>query len=160
MNLPSIAFWGFVATFILSTVESASQQFGLSRMNLPFIIGAMLTPDRRRAGVLGFLLHAANGWLFALLYAVAFESLHRAGWWLGAAIGVVQGLFVLLVLLPLLPGFHPRMASVHQGPEPTRELEPPGVMGLNYGRRTPFVVLAGHVLYGAIIGGFYRLVAR
>jgi hypothetical protein len=160
MNLPSILFWGFVATLVLSTALSASQQLGFSRLNLPFIIGAMVTPDRRRASVFGFLLHAANGWLAALVYALAFESWGRATWWLGGAIGVVHGLFVLLLVLPLLPGVHPRMASEHQGPEPTRELEPPGVMGLNYGRFTPFVVLAGHVLFGAILGGFYQLAPR
>jgi hypothetical protein len=160
VNLPSILYWGFVATLVLSTALAASQQLGFTRMNLPFIIGAMVTPDRRRAAVVGFLLHGANGWVFALLYALAFESWGRATWWLGAAIGVGQGLFTLLVVLPLLPGVHPRMASEHQGPEPTRELEPPGVMGLNYGRRTPFVLVAAHLLYGAILGGFYRLVVR
>jgi len=27
-------------------------------------------------------------------------------------------------------------------------------MLLNYGRRTPFVTIVAHVLYGAIVGGF------
>ena len=31
-------------------------------------------------------------------------------------------------------------------------------MALSYGRQTPIVTLAAHVLYGAIIGGFYTLV--
>ena len=33
-------------------------------------------------------------------------------------------------------------------------LEPAGFLLLNYGRRTPLVTLAAHVVYGAIVGGF------
>lgn len=34
--------------------------------------------------------------------------------------------------------------------------EPPGFMGLNYGRRTPLTTLAGHTLYGVLLGyGFH-----
>jgi len=49
------------------------------------------------------------------------------------------------------------MATDARGPEPTRELEPPGFMALNYGRRTPLVTLLAHVLFGAILGTFYRV---
>jgi uncharacterized membrane protein YagU involved in acid resistance len=157
MNWPSILLWGFVATVILSTIMSASQQFGLSRMSMPFILGAMFTPHRGPAAVFGFVIHFLNGWVFALMYAVAFQLLGRATWWLGAGMALVQALFTLIVVLPILPGIHPRMASEEQGPEPTRELEPPGVMGLNYGRRTPLVTIFAHLVYGAIIGGLYRL---
>jgi hypothetical protein len=157
MNLPSILLWGFVGTMALTTIMSASQGLGLSRMSIPFMLGTMFTSDRGRAGVVGFLVHLLNGWIFAFLYALAFESWHRAAWWLGAGIGLVHGLVVLIALMPLLPGFHPRMASEHQGPEPTRELEPPGFMALHYGRRTPLVALVAHLVYGGILGAFYRL---
>jgi hypothetical protein len=30
-------------------------------------------------------------------------------------------------------------------------------MALHYGRRTPLSVLAGHLIYGAILGAFYGL---
>ena len=30
-------------------------------------------------------------------------------------------------------------------------------MALNYGRRTPITVMVAHLLYGAILGAFYRL---
>jgi hypothetical protein len=157
MNLGSILLWGFVATIVLTTIMQGGQSLGLSRMSLPFIVGTMFTPSRDRAALVGFLVHLLNGWLFALLYALAFESWHRATWWLGAAIGLVHGLAVLVALMPVLPGFHPRMATEQRGPEPTRELEPPGFLALNYGRRTPLLALLAHLVYGAIIGGFYQL---
>jgi hypothetical protein len=65
-------------------------------------------------------------------------------------------LFVLVAGVPLLPGLHPRMASGEHGPTPTRQLEPPGFMALNYGARTPISVLLAHMVYGAVLGTFYR----
>ena len=160
MNLGSILFWGFLATLVLTTLMTAAQGLGISRMSIPFILGTMFTPDRGRAGMIGFLVHFLIGWVFALLYALAFESWHRATWWLGALSGLVHGLVVLIAVMPVLPGFHPRMASEQRGPEPTRELEPPGFMALHYGRRTPEITLIAHVVYGSILGAFYHLAHR
>jgi len=157
MNFPSIFLWGFVATVFLTTLMAAAQGLGWSRMSLPFMLGTLFTPDRQRAMVLGFAFHFVNGWLFALFYALVFEDLQRTGWWLGGVIGLAQGLTVLIALMPILPALHPRMASEQRGPEPTRALEPPGFMALNYGRQTPLITLFAHVVYGAVLGGFYRL---
>jgi hypothetical protein len=49
------------------------------------------------------------------------------------------------------------MASEEQGPTPTRQLEPPGFLALNYGYRTPLSVIIAHLVYGGILGAFYRL---
>src|SRR5829696_3773580 len=157
MNKRNVSLWGFVGTVVLTTILSGSQRLGLTRMNIPFMLGTMVTPDRDRAQLMGFGMHFVNGWVFASVYATAFEGWRRATWWLGAAIGLVDGLFVLVAVLPPLPAMHPRMASEQEGPTPTRQLEPPGFMALNYGRRTPITVIVAHLLYGAILGAFYRL---
>jgi len=34
-------------------------------------------------------------------------------------------------------------------------LEPPGFFALNYGIGTPVAVLIAHLVYGAVLGGFY-----
>lgn len=156
MNGPSVLLWGFVATIVLTTLMSGAQALGLSRMSIPFMLGTMVTPARDRAPLLGFVIHLLNGWMFAIIYAAAFESWGRATWWLGAGIGLVHALAVLVAVMPLLPGLHPRMASEHRGPEPTRALEPPGFLALNYGRRTPLIALLAHLVYGAILGAFYQ----
>jgi hypothetical protein len=49
------------------------------------------------------------------------------------------------------------MASETSGPTESRQLEPPGFLGRNYGVRTPISVAIGHLLFGAILGGFYSL---
>jgi uncharacterized membrane protein YagU involved in acid resistance len=158
MNLPSILIWGFAATVVLTALTIAAQSLGLTRIDIPFILGTMFTADRDRAKFVGLVVHLINGWIFALVYALFFENLHRATWWFGASIGVMQGVIVVVAILPLLPGIHPRMVSDFRGPEPTRLLEPPGFLATNYGRMTPVVTILAHAIYGAIIGVFYTLV--
>lgn len=152
--------WGFVATIVLTSLMRVAQAAGVTRMDLPLMLGTMFTPDRDRASVYGSIAHALNGWMLGGIYVVAFHSLRRSSLLLGAVMGLVHGLFVLIVALPLMPGAHPRMASSFQGPQPTNALEPPGFMALNYGRRTPIVTLIAHVIYGAIIGHFYEVDQR
>jgi hypothetical protein len=157
MNIRGTMLWGFVSTIVLTGIMSGSQALGLTRMSLPFMLGTMVSPNRERAKLVGFLIHMINGWLFAALYAAAFQSWRRAGWRRGALIGGVHASFVLGAGMPLLPSMHPRMASEEQGPTPTRQLEPPGFFALHYGRRTPVAVMIAHLVYGAILGAFYRL---
>jgi hypothetical protein len=157
MNLPSILLWGFAATIVLTGSIILGQSLGFTRIDMPFIIGTMFSADRDRARIVGLVVHIVNGWIFAIVYALFFEALHRATWWLGAFAGLLQGLFVVVALLPVLPGIHPRMVSDFRGPEPTRLLEPPGFLATNYGRKTPLVTIAAHALYGLTLGAFYSL---
>ncbi|HJT17589.1 MAG TPA: hypothetical protein VJ853_09385 [Thermoanaerobaculia bacterium] len=155
MNLSSIMLWGLAATLILTTITIAGQSLGLTRLDMPFIIGTMFTPDRDRAKVIGYVFHVLNGWILAVVYALFFENVHAATWWFGALIGALQGVIVVVVILPLLPGVHPRMVSDFRGPEPTRLLEPPGYLATNYGRFTPLITIFAHTVYGIILGLFY-----
>ena len=147
--------WGVFATGVLTLLMAASQGLGWSRMSFPFMIGSIITSHRSRAMALGFTLHFVFGMVFALLYALVFESWQWSTWWLGGLLGVFHGLFILIVLMPILPDLHPRMASKHHGPTPTRQLEPPGFMALNYGRNTPALTLVAHLAYGILLGAFY-----
>lgn len=156
MNGRAVGLWGFAATLLLTSLSSSGQALGLTRMDLPFMLGTMITPNRDRAKFVGFLMHLVNGWLFAILYALYFRSLRSATWWLGMAMGLAHSLFVLIVAMPLLPGLHPRMVSEYAGPEPTRQLEPPGFMALNYGSRTPISMILAHLAYGGVLGALYR----
>jgi hypothetical protein len=155
MSWTSWLIWGFVATIVLTTLMSASQGLGLTRMNIPYMLGAMFTRRSERAKLVGFLVHMMNGWLFALLYVAAFHAWGAATWWRGAAIGFVHATFVLAVGMPMLPHVHPRVAREDQGPDVEPRLEPPGFLALHYGVQTPVYSVIAHVLYGAILGAFY-----
>jgi uncharacterized membrane protein YagU involved in acid resistance len=155
MNWGSWALWGFVATIVLTTLMAGSQGLGFTRMNLPYMLGSMFTPNRDRAKLIGFFLHLINGWLFSLIYVAAFHLWDTATWWRGALIGLIHAAFVLTAGMRLMPGLHPRMASEQQGPTLMRQLEPPGVFALNYGFQTPISVVIAHVIFGVILGTFY-----
>jgi hypothetical protein len=157
MNWASWLLWGFVATVVLTTIMAASQGLGVTRMNLPYMLGTMFTPGRDRAKVAGFLAHLVNGWFFSLVYVAAFHAWGGATWWRGAGIGFVHAGFVLTAGMRIVPGLHPRMATESHGPTLTRQLEPPGFLGLNYGGRTPVSVIVAHVVFGTILGAFYRM---
>jgi hypothetical protein len=157
MNWSSWLLWGFAGTTVLTSILAGSQGFGFTRMNIPYLLGTMFTPNRDRAKLIGFFFHFANGWLFSLIYVAAFYAIGKATWWFGGLIGIVHAGFVLTLVLPLLPAFHPRMANEQGGPTVVRQLEPPGFLGLHYGTRTPISVFAAHALFGAILGAFYTL---
>jgi uncharacterized membrane protein YagU involved in acid resistance len=157
MNLGGWLIWGFAATIVLTTISAGTQALGITRMNLPYMLGTTITPDRDKAGLYGFGIHLVAGWIFSLVYVLIFEYLGSAGWWRGAIIGLIHGLFVLVVVIGLLPGLHPRMANEQYGPESHNMLEPPGFMALHYGVRTPLTVLLSHVVFGMILGAFYRV---
>lgn len=157
MNVTSWLLWGFAATVLLTIVVAGSQELRLTRVNMPYLLGTMVTPDRSRARAFGTLMHVLFGWLFSLVYVLAFEAYGAAGPLRGALVGAVHATFLLVVGMPAMPGLHPRMASEHAGPTAKRQLEPPGKLGLHYGGATPIVVMLGHIVYGAILGAFYEL---
>jgi hypothetical protein len=146
------ALFGLIATTVLTALMICAQMGGLSRLDLPLILGTVVTPDPDRARAAGFVIHLVVGQAFALGYAASFAALGEATWWLGALFGALHGAVALMVLVPLLVGVHPRMASNRAGLESTAVLEPPGLLGLNYGARTPLVTFAAHVAFGTALG--------
>ncbi len=157
MNWGSWLLWGLLSTLALSTISAITQGIGLTRMNIPYMLGTIFTPDRDRAKLYGFAVHVVLGWAFSLIYVFIFQSLGSAGWWRGAIIGIAHAVLVLVVVAALLPGIHPRMASEQHGPTAGNMLEPPGFLALHYGSRTPVAIVISHIVFGAILGAFYHL---
>jgi hypothetical protein len=146
------AIFGLVATASLTVILMAAQLLGRTRLDVPLMLGTMVVEDPDLARVAGFFVHVVNGQGFALGYAAAFAVLARAGWWLGAVLGVVHGAVALLVIVPLLPGVHPHMASERAGLSAGAALEPPGLLAMNYGAETPVVTLVAHIVFGVALG--------
>jgi hypothetical protein len=148
------AVFGLVATTGLTATMIVAQLAGRTRLDLPLMLGTLTSEDPDRARVAGFAIHLIVGQAFALFYAAGFAALDRSGWLLGALFGLAHAVVALTVLVPLLQGVHPRMASERAGPNSTAVLEPPGLFALNYGIATPMVALGAHVVYGAVLGLF------
>ena len=150
-HLGDVVLWGFIATMLMTTILLGSQGLGLSRLSLPFLLGSAFTTRLRLAYLYGYLLYAFGGWASAFVYASVFASLGHQSWWLGALFGLFQGCFVLTSLLHV-PYFHPHMTSEYDHPRSTRVIEPPGFLGLHYGRQTPLITLLGHAVFGSVLG--------
>jgi hypothetical protein len=146
---------GLLGTVVLTTLLRAAAELGLTRIDIPFLLGTALTEDRIRAKAAGYLMHFVFGLLFALAYGVVFAVVDEAGVLFGALLGLLHGLFASTALVNvLLPAIHPRMGSGFTAAGSAPLLEPPGFLLLNYGRQTPVVTLVAHLAYGAIVGGF------
>jgi hypothetical protein len=146
---------GFVGTLVLTTALRTANELGLTRVDLPFLLGTAVTADRARAKAIGYLLHLLLGEAFALVYFAIFTAIGENGWLLGALFGLLQGIVTTTALVNvLLPVVHPRMGSTLSAANSTPLLEPPGFLMRNYGRGTPIATVLAHIAYGAIVGGF------
>jgi hypothetical protein len=149
---------GLVGTVVLTTGSRLAQSMGWTRMDIPLLLGTAFTADRKRAQVIGYAIHFANGLVFSLGYGLIFTAIDRAGLLLGAGLGAVHGAFAGGALLNvLLPAVHPRMGRAWTDARETPILEPPGFLLANYGRGTMGLTFALHVVYGALVGTFASL---
>jgi hypothetical protein len=146
---------GAVGTIVLTSGLRVAQELGVTRMDIPLLLGTIFTDRRDRASVIGYVIHFVNGLLFALAYYGIFRAVGHAGWLFGAALGIVHAALAGGALLTvLLPAVHPRMGTPWTDAAETPLLEAPGFLLLNYGRRTLIWTLLGHIVFGAIVGGF------
>jgi hypothetical protein len=151
---------GVVGTLVLTTLLRAASELGLTRMDIPFLLGTAVSEDRVRAKAIGYALHFVFGLLFALAYYAVFVVIDRSGFLLGALFGLVHALFAGTALVNvLLPVVHRRMGTGFDAAGTAPLLEPPGFLLLNYGRQTPTATIVAHLAYGAIVGGFTSLAA-
>jgi hypothetical protein len=151
MLMPALA-GGFVGTIVMMIMIRGAAELGLTRMDLPFLLGTIVSEDRRKAKALGYVFQLLLGMLFAVAYWRLFEIIGWSTWWMGALVGTLQALFMVTIFVnELLPVIHPRMATFDTGANRFALIEPPGFLMRNYGRNTFLVTLAAHIAYGAIV---------
>lgn len=149
---------GFIGTLVLTTIVRAAGEMGLTRMDLAFLLGTIVTEDRRKAKAIGYVFHFLLGLVFALMYLQFFVIIGRSSWWLGALLGALQAVFTATVLVnELLPVVHPRMATTDTAANQYALIEPPGFLMRNYGPTTFLVTLVAHIAYGWIIGALVSI---
>lgn len=133
---------GACATAALTGGTLASNAIGLTRLDLPWMLGTSVTADRRLARAAGWALHAFNGVALARGYRAVWR---RAGVApnarRGALLGLVHGL-ASLGYMAAAPRVHPRPAVAGLRPfAPTA-----------YGPAWIPAMVFGHMLYGAVFG--------
>jgi hypothetical protein len=144
---------GVIGTLAMSTIIKAAAELGITRMDLALLLGTVVTENRRKARAIGYVFYFVLGVAFAEAYAGFFTIVGHASWRLGALLGALHGIFVSTVLVSVvLPVVHPRMADADTAAHEITLIEPPGFLMLNYGRSTFAITLAGHIVYGALVG--------
>jgi hypothetical protein len=144
---------GIIGTLAMTTIIKAAAELGVTRMDLPLLLGTVATENRRKARAIGYVFYFLLGVAFGEAYGEFFQIIGRSSWQLGALLGGLHAVFTTTVLIGvLLPVVHPRMATTDTAANEITLIEPPGFMLLNYGRNTFLVTLAAHIVYGALVG--------
>lgn len=145
---------GFVGALVVVLGTDVAAWARLTRFDIPPLLGTAVFGRRVVARAAGYGLHL----LLGVAFAAAYRAAGVAGWREGALAGLVHGAVAVTVLFPLVvPLLHPRMAL--RGGGDRAVVEAPGALVLSYGRWTAPLLVAFHVLYGAIVGGFAGLAA-
>ena len=143
----ALVFSGFVATVLAACVFWLFRSFELTRFSPTTQLGCLFfrEPNVPLTETVGFLLFLALGVsLVPAVYALLMGALGGAGWGTGLTVGLLLGA-AAAAALPLLERVS---GCVKHGRMP-----PPGRFGLGWGRATPWAVVAGHMAYGAVLGG-------
>ncbi len=144
---------GFVGTVAMVAMTAMGKAMGMTKMDMPLMLGGMLTGDEGRARSVGQVIHFFNGTvIFGLIYAVVLSAIPGAAWWTAAWLGLIHGL-VAVVVLPMMGAMHPRVAV--EGAPDALPMVTPGFGGRNFGAGTPMGLVVGHVAYGVVFGVVY-----
>ena len=79
MNWPASLLAGFAGTLVLTSLEAGAQQLRLTRMSIPYLLGAMLTPSRDRAKLFSFGKKSNCGWTFISMNHDSTRKLFKNG---------------------------------------------------------------------------------
>lgn len=117
----------------------------MTRMDLLDLLGSRCCPPGSGAAKsLGFVIHHMNGAILAVawVYGSVLFGL-PANWWTALLWGVIlTGLAILMTTT--IGGVHPAMRAGRQ--------DDPGPSAVNFGKMTPMGNLAGHLVYGLVLG--------
>jgi hypothetical protein len=139
---------GLGAWIVFTLVLYIAPLMGVPKMDVPAMLGGMFGLNNLG---FGWMMHLAIGLMLALIYAYWFVDLvGGAPWVRGLTFGVLPWLTMMVVIAPMLPLLNPMVAKM-----------PPGVFLANQGIMAPMGSLAGHLIWGAVLGAVYgRGVAR
>ncbi len=118
---------GLVGTVAMSAVMMAGRGMGMTRMDMPLMIGGMVTADETKARRLGLAIHILmmGTVVFGIAYGLLFAAFDSDTALTGLLIGAIHGLLFGLMVLPMMGSIHPRMRATSVG----FHLDAPKMMG-------------------------------
>ncbi len=146
---------GFAATLVMTPLMQMGARMGMTRMNMPVMLGSMFRRDADSARRIGTVLHVMNGIVFGLAYALvwwAFDPSIENAWWIGAIFGAVHSI-VVMAMMPVMSGMHPRVEVGGETTDSGEVVLPRfGFGGSGFGAMTPVGILMGHLVFGLVWG--------
>jgi hypothetical protein len=146
----AVVWAGFVASILAAFAFWLFRTLGLTRFSPTAQLGCLLFDDPRlpATDTVGFVLFVALGsTLLAALYAALMRAVGGPGWGPGLLVGAVHG----AMMVGALPWLAKADRCVRMGRVP-----PPGRFGLQWGKYTPAVLVAGCAVYGGILGAVLK----
>ena len=143
----NIIWAGFAASVLAACVFWLVRTLGWTRVAFTSFLGCFVGEDPRvpLTETVGLVLFLASGTtVLAIVYAWAMQFFGGAGWGTGALVGLLHGALMVAAL--------PWLARINRGIRAGR-VPPPGRAGLEWGRWAPAGLVAGHLVYGAVLGG-------
>lgn len=146
MSWSAIIWAGFIATTLAAAFFWVTRSFGWTKFSPTTQLGCLFFRDPRGPATesLGLLVLFGLG---STLLPFVYQFLLVRSIGLSAGGGAILGLLHGAILAALLPSLGTISACVRHGFMP-----PPGRFGLAWGWMTPAAVVAGHALYGGIVG--------
>lgn len=145
-----IVVWsGFVATTLATSFFWVTQSVKLTQFSPAVQIGCLFLdePQKPATEAAGFLvLFIFGSTLVPAAYLLLVRHWDLPMLYGAAVLGAVHGALVVAIL-PMLGIVSACVRSGH--------LPKPGIAGVHWGWATPAVILAGHALYGAILGAVF-----
>jgi hypothetical protein len=142
---------GLAGAVVLLVLTDASRLAGVIEGNLTRYQGCLVVgrSDGAAAWFAGLGMHLVMGAVLALGYAVAFGLIWgTASWTSGALLGALHGV-AAGAGFPMLDSINP---CVRDG-----RMRGFGLFGRGYGIMMTLGLLAGHVVYGAVVGWLYTV---
>ena len=143
MEWIAIVWSGFVATTLGVAFFWVARSFDWTRFSPPVELGCLIIHDPRRpiTETIGFLLIFLIGSTAVPALFAAILTRWTGPAWAG---GLILGGFWGFAFAAALPLYGTISACVRSGAVPA-----PGPFGIRWGRPTPGIIFAGHMLYGA-----------
>jgi hypothetical protein len=136
---------GTVGTGALTLVLALAPLWGSPVLNFPLWDGTFFTLNLTWAVIVGYGVHFGIGILLALLFQRSIgPRLAGEAWLKGAVFGMAVWLVLMVVGFPLFDLLDPLTLN--------GLLPSPGFFALGLGVSAPVMLLAAHLIYGAVVG--------
>ncbi len=152
LRLKTAIYTGFAGSITLSIAMFFLRMAGIP-IHLERLLAAAFFPSLGYldSWFFGFGLHLLIGAGWAILFGITFRTgIWKPNWWIGLVGGVFQGIIAGL-LFGIFTQLHPLIPD---------DFPPYGYYMMGMGLEGVAIFMLGHMLFGVVVGGLYKIIDR